>query len=94
MFVATLKFADKSKAPQLMDGHIDWINRGFADGVFVLSGGLQPGLGGAVIGHGVSRAEFEARVQNDPFVAQGVVTAEIIEISASQADERLAFLKG
>jgi hypothetical protein len=31
-------------------------------------------------------------VDADPFVAEGVVTAEILEISPSQADARLDFL--
>lgn len=93
MFVITLRFADKTKAPQLMDGHNAWIKRGFDDGVFLLVGGLQPNAGGAVLAHNASRAEIEARVQEDPFVAEGVVQAEIVEITPGRTDERLAFLK-
>ena len=47
MFVVTLKFADKAKAPSLMDGHNAWIARGFDEGVFLLAGGLAPAAGGA-----------------------------------------------
>jgi uncharacterized protein YciI len=93
MFVITLRFADKTKAPPLMDGHNAWIKRGFDDGVFLLVGGLQPNAGGAVLAHNASRAEIEARVQEDPFVAEGVVQAEIVEITPGRTDERLAFLK-
>lgn len=93
MFIVTLKFADKTKAPQFMDAHNAWIKSGFEDGVFVLVGGLQPSLGGAIIAHGASRAAIEARVQDDPFVREGVVSAEILEISPGRTDERLAFLK-
>ena len=93
MFVVCLRFADRTKAPQYMDAHKAWIDRGFDDGVFLLVGGLQPNAGGVLLAHGVSRADVEARVHEDPFVAEGVVTAEILEIAPARSDGRLAFLK-
>ncbi len=93
MFIVFLRFADnKAQAGAFMDGHNVWIKRGFDDGVFLVSGSLQPKLGGAVIAHGVTRAELQDRVDADPFVAEGVVTAEILEISPAKTDERLSFL--
>ena len=94
MFVVMLKFADRSKAPVLMDGHNAWLRDGFDAGVFLLAGGVRPQEGGAVIAHGVSRDELVERVGNDPFVAEGVVEAEIIEIAPGYVDDRLAFLAG
>jgi uncharacterized protein YciI len=93
MFVITLRFADRAKAPQYMDQHNAWIRRGFEDGVFLLTGALSPNAGGAVIAHDVSRAAIEARLQEDPFVAQGVAKAEILEIAPGRTDDRLAFLQ-
>lgn len=93
MFVVTLRFADKSRAAQLMDGHKAWIRQGMEDGVFVLVGSLQPNAGGAIIAHNTSLPALHERVALDPFVAEGVVAAEILEITPSMADERLAFLK-
>ncbi|MCA0317925.1 MAG: hypothetical protein LCH88_07630 [Proteobacteria bacterium] len=94
MFIATLKFADRSRASQFMEGHNNWLRRGFDDGVFLLAGSLQPGLGGVILANNLSKAEFETRVQEDPFVVEGVVTAEILDVAPARADERLAFLKG
>lgn len=93
MFVITLRFADKTKASQFMDGHNAWIRRGFDDGVFLLAGSLQPNTGGAILAHNASRSEVEERVQDDPFVAEGVVSADILEVTPGRTDERLAFLK-
>ncbi len=93
MFIITLRFADKSKAPSLMAGHNAWINRGFEEGVFLVVGSLQPNAGGAILAQGTSLDEIEARVQDDPFVAHGVVSAEILAITPARIDERLAFLK-
>jgi uncharacterized protein YciI len=93
MFVVLLRFSgNKARAGQFMEGHREWIRRGFDDGVFLLAGGLQPDRGGAIVAHAVSLADLERRVNDDPFVAENVVQAEIIEIAPSRTDERLDFL--
>lgn len=95
MFIILLKFSDnKDKAGEYMDGHNEWINQGFEDGVFLLVGSLQPGLGGSVIAHNATLSELQQRVNNDPFVAENIVGAEILEIDPKKADERLGFLVG
>jgi uncharacterized protein YciI len=93
MFVVTLKFGpNKDRAPALMAAHNAWITEGFESGVFLLTGSLQPKVGGAVIAHNITREELEARMQADPFVGEGVVVPDIIEIAPGRTDERLAFL--
>lgn len=93
MFVVLLKFSDnKDKAGQFMEGHKEWIRHGIDDGVFLLVGSLQPDLGGAIVAHDVSLLDLQSRVNDDPFVAENVVSAEILEITPSQADARLNFL--
>jgi uncharacterized protein YciI len=93
MFMVMLRFAaDRTAAGQHMAGHQEWIDSGFQDGVFLLTGSIQPGLGGAVLAHNTSLEELQHRVDADPFVAEGVVTAEIIEIAPGLADDRLKFL--
>jgi uncharacterized protein YciI len=93
MFIVLLKFSDnKANAGRLMDGHKAWIARGFDDGAFLLVGSLKPNLGGAIVAHGTSLTDLRARVNADPFVAENVVTAEILEIDPNKADERLKFL--
>mgnify|MGYP004230786893 CR=1 FL=1 len=40
MFIVLLKFSDnKTKAGAFMDGHKAWIQRGFAEGTFLVVGG-------------------------------------------------------
>ncbi len=95
MFIVLLKFSDnKGQASQFMDGHKEWINCGFDEGVFMLAGSLQPNLGGGIIAHETTLPELERRVNDDPFVAENVVSAEILKISPSRANERLEFLLG
>jgi uncharacterized protein YciI len=93
MFAIFLKFGEnRAKAPEFMDAHKAWIKQGFDDGVFLMVGSLQPNMGGAVLAHAVSRDAIEARVNDDPFVIEGIVTAEILEISPAHTDQRLDFL--
>lgn len=93
MHIILLKFSsNKSKAGQFMDGHKAWLKRGFDDGVFLLAGSLEPGLGGGILAHNTSSADLQNRVNDDPFVAENVVTAEILELDPGKADERLQFL--
>jgi len=93
MYVVLLKFAEnKSRAGDFMQDHNAWIKRGLDDGVFLLVGSLQPSLGGAILAHGLPLPALQDRVDADPFVAHGVVKAEILEIKPGKADPRLAFL--
>jgi uncharacterized protein YciI len=93
MFIVTLKFSDnKAQAGQYMDGHKQWIKRGFDDGVFLLAGSLQPNLGGGIVAHNTTLPDLQARVNDDPFVAQNIVSADILEIAPAKTDERLKFL--
>lgn len=93
MFIVLLKFSDnREQAGQYMDGHNEWLKRGFDDGVFILAGSLQPSLGGGIVVHNTTQEDLMSRVNEDPFVRENVVTAEILEISPAKADERLQFL--
>ena len=93
MFIVLLTFAEnKAQAPELMAGHNAWLNQGFDDGVFLLAGSLQPKQGGAVWAHNCTREALEQRVNQDPFVAETVVNAQILEITPGKTDSRLAFL--
>ena len=76
-----------------MDGHKAWLQRGFEEGLLLLVGSIQPATGGALIAHGSSRDAVEAFVAQDPFVAEGVVTVDIFDITPTRTDNRLAFLK-
>lgn len=93
MLIVFLRFSEnKSQASQFMEGHNSWINQGIDDGVFLVVGSLQPNLGGGIIAYNTSLTELQSRVNEDPFVAEKVVTAEINEITPSFTDERLSSL--
>ena len=93
MFIIQLKFStNKANASQFMDGHNAWLKDGFANGIFLLAGTIQPKQGGAILTHNATLEHVQTIIQADPFVAEGVVTAEISEITPSQAAPQLEFL--
>ena len=93
MFIVLLRFSGaRARAAGLMEAHRQWLARGFRDGVFLLAGSLRDGAGGGIVAHGASLQALQARVDADPFVAEGVVSAEIVEIAPARADARLSFL--
>lgn len=93
MFIVLLKFSgNKGQAGEYMEGHNEWIKRGFDDGVFLVVGSLQPSQGGGILAYNTTLTDLQARVNDDPFVANSVVSAEILEITPAKSDERLQFL--
>jgi uncharacterized protein YciI len=55
-------------------------------------GSLQPNQGGGIMAHNISLEDLQNRVNDDPFVAENIVTAEILEITPAKTDKRLGFL--
>jgi uncharacterized protein YciI len=92
MFIVMMQLADGSKASAYVDGHKAWLQQGFADGVLFYVGGRRGGGGNAIIAGGITSEDLLSRVNENPFVAEGVVTAEIIELDTTMSDPRLEFM--
>jgi len=90
MFIVILRFTgNENLLAELMEAHMACIKKGFDDGIFLVGGPIEPNMGGVLIAHGITRFELEERVSRDPFVAERVVEAEIIEITPLNMDKRL-----
>lgn len=92
MYVVLLRLADGAKASEHLDGHKRWLQHGFDDNVFFLTGGIPQLGGGAIIAAGLSLDELRTRLEEDPFVVHGAVTPEVVELETTMSDPRLAFL--
>jgi uncharacterized protein YciI len=67
-----------------MADHMVFLKKQYAEGRFVVSGRKIPRDGGIIIATGESRAEIEALIAEDPFVARGLAEFRVIEFRASQ----------
>lgn len=93
MFLVLLKFStNRANAGQFLDGHNSWLREGFEKGLFILAGTLQPKLRGAILAHNTTTDQIKAFTNEDPFVTENVVTAEIVEITPSKSIPELNFL--
>lgn len=93
MFIIFLRFAEnRDAAGEFMPGHNAWLKQGFDDGIFLLAGSLQNKQGGCILAANSDLSELESRIEDDPFVAENVVSPEVIEFVPGKADERLQFL--
>lgn len=86
-YTAPLEQVDAHRAP-----HVDWLKQLADEGLMLLAGRTDPPTGGVLIFRG-DKAEVEPLAQTDPFVANGVATAEVVAFRASvTADEVAALL--
>jgi uncharacterized protein YciI len=72
-----------------MKAHIAWLERGYDEGLFLLSGRRNPRTGGVIVCRG-RKAEVEALAASDPFVTSGAAAIEVIEFNASWAADAVA----
>jgi uncharacterized protein YciI len=93
MYIVLLRLADDTKVPEHLDGHRRWLQRGFEENVFFLTGGIPWVGGGAIIAAGLSPDALSKRLDEDPFIVHGVATPDVVELETTMTDPRLAFLK-
>ena len=85
MFVIELIYkVDIAEIDGAMKAHVDWLNRHYDDGTFLVSGRKVPRDGGVIIAVSGDRARVEEIVREDPFVARGLADYRLIEFRASQ----------
>lgn len=95
MYIIFLKFGrNRAQAGQWMAEHVQWIQQGIDDGVFLLAGSLDNAQGGAILATGVGKDALLDRVRQDPFVVHGVVVADVQVVAPSRMAPGMAELLG
>lgn len=61
--------------------HREYLDEGYRNNYFVVSGPRKPRTGGIIISQLRDRAQLEAILKNDPFHIHGVATYEIVEFT-------------
>ena len=93
MFIVFLRFStQKEKASEFMPAHKAWIKKGIENEQVLIVGSLESKQGGCIITRNMAREELDNYINEDPFVIEDIVTAEIIEFTPSMSSEALAFL--
>ena len=85
MFVVELIYkAPLAEIDAAMRAHMAFLRKHYADGHFLVSGRKIPRDGGIILAVGKDRAEIEALMQADPFVARGLAEIRVVEFRVSQ----------
>lgn len=72
--------------------HTEWLNKGYADGVFLASGRRIPRIGGIIIAKIASLESLQERVCEDPFQRLGLSKTDILPFEPSRCVERFEAL--
>ncbi|WP_447215300.1 YciI family protein [Citrobacter pasteurii] len=63
--------------------HVEWLKKGYADGVFLASGRRVPRNGGVILAKCDSLESLEERLSQDPFQKLNIAKVDIISFEAS-----------
>lgn len=85
LFIIDIEYIKPLEAIEgLIEDHMAWVERGYADGVFLTSGRKDPRTGGIIIATGATPEEIEKRASDDPFVVNGAAKTTITRFLASR----------
>lgn len=94
MFILSLTYVKPTEeADRFMAPHMDWVNAGYDNGLFLASGRKNPRTGGVILARG-DQAEIEAYVAADPFTLEGVAMYEVTEVVVTRTAAGLERFKG
>jgi uncharacterized protein YciI len=78
-YIQPLKFIDKH-----MVEHVQFLNKHYASGNFIMSGRKVPRTGGIIIAKGATKKAIEKIMKQDPFYKHALAEFTITEFNASQ----------
>lgn len=68
MYVITLHYkVGLDVMDKYRPAHLDWLKKGYADGLFLASGRQVPPTGGVVLARAMPRDQLDALLKTDPF---------------------------
>jgi uncharacterized protein YciI len=84
MFVIELTYkVALAEIDRSMAAHVDFLNKYYAAGNFLISGRKIPRDGGIILAVGRDREQIEAIVREDPFYERGLADFRIVQFRAS-----------
>lgn len=95
MFVIIISYVKAIEAiDALIPAHREFLDRGYAEGIFICSGARSPRFGGVILAKEKDRDTLLKRMQQDPFYVHGVAEYQIIEFNPSKFSPEFAKILG
>lgn len=93
MFIIQLTYTRPlAEVDQLLDDHKLFLEKYYAEGIFILSGRKQPRTGGVILARAESIAAIEKIIAEDPFNQHGLAEYSITEFLPTMSNETLQTL--
>ena len=88
MFVLLLHYKKPlDEIDERLTAHREFLEEGYKNNYFIVSGPQKPRTGGVVISQLTDRAQLEAIMQQDPFCLEGLAEYQFIEFEPVMCDE-------
>lgn len=85
LYVAYFKVVDKNKERQVLQEHLDYVNRLLREKIIVAKGPFTDKSGGLIIYNAPTPEEATQYIMNDPVIRHGSRTVEIKEWKSTLA---------
>ncbi|MCP5322614.1 MAG: GTP cyclohydrolase [Candidatus Paracaedibacteraceae bacterium] len=92
LFVVVLRYIQNLEiVDQLRHEHLDFMHECYNNNYFLLSGPMEPRLGGVILAQAESRSELLDILHQDPFYKQEIAEFSVYEFSPSRHHSDLTF---
>lgn len=93
MYIVFLSYTHPiEEVEALLETHIAWLDRYFAEGIFISAGRKDPRTGGMIMVKGIDRERLETILAEDPF--QAVARYDVTKVNITRSAEPFAALTG
>ena len=94
MFIVTLTYLKPvEEIDALMHDHVEWLKKGYDEGLFVASGRRVPRTGGVILARSGDEQALVDFLARDPFAIHGAARFDVVEFSATKTVPGLEGLK-
>jgi len=94
MFIVTLTYLlPVEEVDALMHDHVEWLNKGYDDGLFIASGRRVPRTGGVILARSGNEQALRDNLARDPFVIHGAARCDVVEFTPSMTAPGAEVLK-
>jgi len=94
VFIVSLTYkSELSEVDKLIGEHVTFLEKYYASGKFIASGGKVPRTGGIILVNASNKDEVDAIVKEDPLHISNVANYEIIEFVPTMASKEFESIK-
>jgi uncharacterized protein YciI len=94
MFIVTLTYLKPvEEVDALMHDHVEWLEKGYAEGLFIASGRRVPRSGGVILARSGDEQALRESLARDPFVVHGAARCDVVEFTPSMTAPGAEVLK-